>query len=389
MSADDIGVDRRRRIGVNLLWLVPGVVGGTEEHTTRLLAILAARGDDHRDLEIVLFVNRSFGAAHPDVVGAFETVVAPVDGSNRISRVAAEATWLAWIAPRIGIDLIHHAGGTMPAIRTRPGIVSIHDLQPLTFPEHFGRLKRTYLGLAIPRSARRARRVVVLSEWARDDVVSRIGIPSDRVVVVSPGIGSPPQELSPRLERTVLERYGLSDRRFFLFPAITYPHKNHAVLVDALALVAVSHPDVKLVLTGGSGPSEGDLHAAIDGAGLRDSVVRPGRIPVEELDVLYRRAAALTFPSLYEGFGLPVLEAMVRGCPVIAADTTALREIVDGAGALVDPHDPRAWAAEMCSSLDDQGRRDDAIAAGLQRAALYGWAHSAEVLEDVYRVASR
>lgn len=385
LKRDPGGTRGIRRVGVNLLWLVPGVVGGTEEHTTRLLRAFAARSAEHRDFEVVLFVNRSFGGVYPDLIDEFSTLVAPVDGLNKVLRVGAESTWLAWAAKGQGIDLMHHAGGTMPTIRTCPGVVSIHDLQPLTFPEHFGRIKRTYLGLAIPRSARRARRVVVLSNWAREDVVSRTGVPADRVVVVSPGIEPAPPMPSPGAKDQVLERYGLADHPFFIYPAITYPHKNHRTLIEALGRVLRTHSDVRLVLTGGSGPAESAVRSVIDSAGVAASVRRPGRIPVDDLDVLYRSASALLFPSRYEGFGIPVLEAMTRGCPVLVARATALPEVVGDAGGLIDPNDVDAWAVAMRRAIDDQTWRKNCATAGMKRALMYDWSRSASVLEELYR----
>ncbi len=372
-----------RRIGVNLLWLVPGVVGGSEEHTTRLLRALAQRLADHDDLEVVLFVNRLFGSAHPDLVEKFQTVVAPLHGSNKLLRVLAESTWLPWASARHRIGLMHHAGGTIPAVRTCPAIVSIHDLQPLAFPENFSRVKRTYLATAIPRSARRARRVLVLTEWVRADVMRRTGVPEDRVVVVSPGTTPPERSLSDVSK--LLERHDVIGRPFFLYPAITYPHKNHRVLVDALVELLETHPDAVLVLTGGAGPSEKDVLALIDQLGIRENVRKPGRISADDLEALYGEAAALAFPSLYEGFGIPVLEAMSRGCPVLAAHTTALPEVVGDAGVLIDPDSPDLWAEAMRRVLDDGDWRHDLVGAGLKRSGEYTWSRSAATLENLYR----
>lgn len=373
------------RVGVNLLWLVPGVVGGTEEHTTRLLWALAGRTSDQRGFEIVLFVNGSFVESHNDLVAQFPTVVAPVDGRSKIRRVVAESTWLAGATKRERIDLMHHAGGTMPMVRSCRGIVSIHDLQPLTFPEHFGRLKRMYLRMTIPRSARAASRVLALSDWAKADIVERLGVHPDSVLVVPPGVEPVCDGPDPAAVSDVLERYGLVGRRYFLYPAVTYPHKNHVTLIRALAALVHSHADVCLVLTGGEGPAEAAARYEIERSELTSHVIRPGRIPESDLDVLYRNAVALTFPSVYEGFGIPVVEAMARGCPVLAADATALPEVVGDAGLLVDPRDTTAWTAAMASTLDDSALRANLVASGVARSARFRWARSATALEDVYR----
>ncbi len=143
MSAPASGDSSRPRLGANLLWLVPGVVGGSEEYTVRLLDSFARVAGGTTDL--TLFVNRSFPAAHPQLVATYPTVVAPIDGPNKAARVAAEAAWLSRRARAEGVELLHHMGGNM--LRGRPpGIVTIHDLQPFAHPEHFSHLKRAYLG---------------------------------------------------------------------------------------------------------------------------------------------------------------------------------------------------------------------------------------------------
>lgn len=380
---------RVRRIGVNLLWLVPGVVGGSEEYTTRLLRAFAECSGRHPDLDVRLFVNRSFGAAHGDLVQHFPTEIAPVDGSNKALRVLAETTWLARATRRQQLDVVHHAGGTMPPLRTCPGVVTIHDLQPLEMPGHFGLAKRTYVRLSIPPSVRAARRVVTLTRWTQQEIISRLGVRPDRMVLISPGTEPPGPEPSASRTDEVLGRYDLAGRRFFVYPAITYPHKNHVMLVGAFAELVESHPDAVLVLTGGPGPCDEEVRSASARAGTSARVRRPGRIPAADLDVLYRRAAALTFPSLYEGCGMPVLEAMMRGCPVLAANATALPEVVGGAGPLIDPDDPAAWSAAMRGALDDAAWRDGLVDAGRRRAAQFEWVTAVKALEDLYRLDDR
>ena len=163
---------RGRRIGVNLLWLVPGEVGGSEEYTVRLLAALKKFGSD--DVEIVLYVNRRFGEAYPAIASSFLTRVAPVSGSSRGLRVLLESTWLAMRSRRDGCVFVHHAGGTMPMVRTVPGILTMHDLQPLANPERFGLIKGTYIRLIAPRSLKKAKVVVCLSDFVANDVVDRV-----------------------------------------------------------------------------------------------------------------------------------------------------------------------------------------------------------------------
>jgi alpha-1,3-rhamnosyl/mannosyltransferase len=366
-------------VGVNLLWLVPGVVGGSEEYTTRLLSGVAEVAPD--DIELVLFAPRSFADAYPDLAHEFETVVAPRDAASKPVRIGLESSWLALHARRAGLDLVHHAGGTIPPVRFTPAVVTIHDLQPLLLPANFHPIKQAYLRWRLPASAKASRLVITLTEHARRSVVERLGIAASRVVVVPPGFTLALNEAAESDPATAYRIEG----PFFLFPAITYPHKNHLTLVRAFAKVVVEHPEVLLVLTSGPAQMEDAVRQEVARLGIDGSVRRLGRIPRGDLDWLVRHATALTFPSRFEGFGLPVLEAMGNGCPVIAADATALPEVVGEGGVLVDPDDVDGWAAAMLEVLDDTDRRDWLIEAGLAQTARYQWAASTNALLDAYR----
>jgi glycosyltransferase involved in cell wall biosynthesis len=265
-------VGSARRVGVNLLWLVPGEVGGSEEYTVRLLAALGELAPP--GLEIVLYVNRRFPAAYPGLVERFRTHVAPVSGTSRPRRVIAESTWLAVRARRDGCAVMHHAGGTMPFLRSVPGIVTLHDLQPITHPERFGPVKRTYIRFVAPRSMRAASTVVCLSEFTAGDAVDRAGIDPSQVRLVPCGVSDPGAAVDHVLRDCVLDRFGLTDRPFVLYPAITYAHKNHETLVAAFARISNTREDVRLVLTGGAGGNEDIVQATVDAYGLRDRVLR-------------------------------------------------------------------------------------------------------------------
>jgi alpha-1,3-rhamnosyl/mannosyltransferase len=369
----------RRRIGVNLLWLVPGVVGGSEEYTTRLLAGIAEEAPD--DLEIVLFTNKAFAATYPELVDAFATVVAPVEGAHKSLRILAETTWLAGAARRERMELLHHAGGTIPPLRLTPSIVTIHDLQPLLLPSNFSPVKQAYLRWRLPPSARGPRLITTLTEHTKRTIVERLSVAAERVVVVPPGYSvalTEPPTVDP------VEAYELHGP-FFLYPAITYPHKNHLVLVRAFAQVVAHQPDALLVLTSSAAQMEQAILDEADALGLQDNIRRLGRVARGDLDWMVRHAVAVTFPSRFEGFGLPVLEAMGNGCPVIASSASALPEVVGEAGILVDPDDVDGWATAMIRLLDEQAARDWYVEAGLAQTARYRWAASASALVAAYR----
>lgn len=365
-------------VGVNLLWLVPGVVGGSEEYTAGLLLGLADRAPD--DLRVTLFALDRFARAYPDIAAAFPTVTLRMSGRSKPLRVTAESTWLAWQLRRHCVDLVHHAGGTMPILARRRAVVTVHDLQPFVLPGFFSSVKRGYLRWRIPPSVRRARRVLTLTEYTRATIVQQLHLDPGKIDLVPPGL-LPSATTEPTIDPSA--RYQL-DGPFFLYPAITYPHKNHLMLARAFAGVVEARPDALLVLTGGAAQCESELAAELIDLGIAHRVRRLGRIPREDLDWLYREAMALAFPSRFEGFGMPVLEAMARGCPVLAADATALPEVVGSAGMLVPPDDVAGWTAAMLELLCDDGRRMDLRVAGMERAARFSWASAVASLEAAY-----
>lgn len=376
-----------RKIGVNLLWMVPDVVGGSETYTTRLLKGIAEQPAS--DLHYTLFVLPQFSSAHPELAAAFEVAYAPVTGQWKSFRVAGENSWLAAHARLKKIDLVHHAGGTLPVLSGPRPVLTIHDLQYLYYPEYFTRTKLTWLKQMVPRSAETARLVLTPSEFTRRSVIERLNIDPSVVIVVPHGIS--PRELRQPLG-DIRERYAIPGP-FFLYPAATYPHKNHLLLLEALKKLVELRSDVVLVLTGARASIESHtakemstrIDAEIEKLGLGQSVRRLGYVSSDDLDALYQEAVATVFPSRFEGFGAPVLEAMSRGCPVIAANATALPEVVGDAGALASPDNADEWFEIMSDMLEDEEMRARLNKMGLARARDFTWKSSAQILEDAYR----
>ena len=369
------------KVGVNLLWLRPGGVGGAEEHICRHLVGLAEVATP--DLDFTLYTLPGFARAHPEI--EFRKVAAPIGRGPRPVRIVTESTWLP--ARTKALDIIHHAGGTVPAVARIPSVVTVHDLQYLTYPATFSSVKLAYLRLMVPRSVRRARIVCVPSTYVRSTVIDRLGVPATKVVVVPHGIPTSERALEATPVDDLRARLALPGP-VIVYPAITYTHKNHVVLVEALARLARSQPDLRLVLIGGRGPAEADLTTHIDRLGVRALVVRPGRVSDADRNGLYALATALAFPSRYEGFGAPVLEAMRFGCPVLAADTTALPEVVGEAGILLPPDEPDAWAKAIEQLIVDGDERDRLIAAGHVRAVRFTAAAAGAALLAAYRAAA-
>ena len=390
----------RTRVLVNLTWLVPGVVGGSEESTTDALRALAA--DLPADLEIHLAVLQPFVSAHPDLVESFSCHVLATSGSNKFARVLAEQTWLARLSRKIDAQVVHHAGGVVPLLHPGRVVLTIHDLQPLDLSQNFSTTKRLYLRLMLGRSAKAADVICVPSEFTSQRVIALLGVDQKRIRIVPWCLRAMPDvtgssahattpasthseqsdSLEPSAVRAKLEQRGSP---YFLYPAVTYPHKNHLMLLDAFAVLRQSYPQTSLVLTGAAGPMEESVQKRIGQLDLQEAVQRTGRVSAAELEDLYAGASAVVLPSLYEGFGLPALEAMARGCLVIGSDRGSLPEVL-AAQDLVDPEDLTAWAAAMQAVLVmSDSQRATRREAGLSRAAAFSPARTAAALCDSYR----
>ncbi len=360
------------RIAVNLLHLVPGGVGGTEEYVVRTLSAFARHGPD--DIVPVLFVLSSMPDAHPDLCETFETVVCPIDGTNRPLRIAAESTWLANHTQ--GFAVVHHLGGRRPVATARPAVVTVHDLQPLDHPDWFSPAKRAFLGWSLPRTLRSADVVVVLSEMVSRQVVDRFGVDPDRVVVVPCGTDHRADSPAEPSRAPVI-----------LYPAVTHPHKNHSTLIEAFARVAGRHPDASLVFTGAPGSADAEVRAAAEASGIGHRITFTGRIPAADLATLLASATVMAYPSRYEGFGIPVLEAMAAGVPVVVAAGTAAADLATSAGVVLEPDDVAGWAEEIDLLIADTGYRSQVARSGLVRASNYTWEASARQLERAWRIA--
>ncbi len=363
-------------VAVNLLWCVPGEVGGSEQYLARQLLGL---GLQPAEFAPTLYCLPAFVDAHPELGELYPMVAARISGDHRPRRILAEHTWLR---RRTGsAALVHHGGGTAPVGGHRPIVLTIHDLQYLTHPEYLSASKLRYLSWSIPRSVERATVVAVPTDYVRRTVIDAYGTAPDRVVVVPHGV-EPALGADAPSPLELRRHYGLGSGRVLVFPAITHPHKGHLFLLEVMAR-HWDDPDLRLVLLGGPGSVDGEVTATIERLGLDRRVVRPGRVPDAHRDGLIALADALVFPSEYEGFGAPVVEAMALGTPVICSDQPALAEVVGDAG-IVLARDAEAWA----DALEVLARRGVELrAAGRLRAESFTAERSGAGLAAAYRTA--
>jgi glycosyltransferase involved in cell wall biosynthesis len=284
------------------------------------------------------------------------------------------------------IDLFHSPDFVMPPLRSTPGILTVHDLAFLLFPECADEALREYLLRVVPRSASRASFIVADSENTANDVICLLGIPAERVAVVPGGVDprfAPVED--PAGLHAIRQLIGVGDAPYVLFVGVVEPRKNLQGLIRAFEIIKQRHKlPHKLVIVGRRGWLSEAIFEAHERSAARDEIIFPGFVPDEELPTLYSAASAFAFPSFYEGFGLPLLEAMACGTPVVSSSAASLPEVVGDAGPLVDPNDPEALAEALHQVLTDERLRETNRALGLERAAQFTWPAAAQKLLDVY-----
>jgi glycosyltransferase involved in cell wall biosynthesis len=350
------------RVGLSLLTLVPGISGGSETYARELCRALARVGGHRYEVLVPTLA--------PDAGGGLETVVAtgyPASTSipGRLRAMTGASMRPGALADRLrGADVVHYPLTVPVPPVERPTILTLLDVQHLDLPELFPRGERLFRRLAYDRAAAKADRVVVISEWTRGRVVERLGLDPECVHAIHLAVDHERFSPDPAVPR----------EPFLLYPARPWPHKNHARLFEAFAELRAEHPKLRLVLTG----------VGHDASRLPPGVEALGGVPTDELVSLYRRAAALVFPSLYEGFGLPPLEALACGCPVASSDAGSLPEVLGDAAVLFDPEDARAIAAGIAESLERAG---ELSASGPARAAAFTWEATAHAHDEVYALA--
>ena len=365
-------------VGLNVAFLTPGEQGGMEVYARELARALAARGD----IELTLLLNRLL-AGEPEWSELGERVVLPVDPRRRVEWVLGDQLHVPRAAARAGVDVVHSLASTGPTRGRCARVTTIHDLNYLVYPEaHFG-ARGLGMRLLVPLALRRARRVIVPSLATRDDLVARLGADPRRIDVVPEGIGRPPRP-PPDGGAAARELLGLDGRPLLLTVSAKRPHKNLRRLIGALARIPAERRPV-LALPGYRTPHQDELERLARKLGVDRDVRFLGWISDDDIEGLYAAAAAFVFPSLYEGFGLPVLEAMARGVPVATSGRASLAEVAGEAALLFDPEDERSIASAIERLLADRHLAERLRAAGRERAARFTWERAAADTVESYR----
>jgi glycosyltransferase involved in cell wall biosynthesis len=363
------------RIGINALYLIPGGVGGTEIYLRSLLAALATIDPVNH---YYVFTNRETDRELVPVAPNFEQVPQSVRAVSRPARLAWEQTMLPLAAVRLKLDVMLNPGFTAPLLCPCPQVTVFHDLQHKRHPEYFRWFDLPFWNFCLYWSAHVSRQLLAISEATAADLRRFYRLPESRV------------RLAPlAVDRAFFE---IGARRhpepFLLAVSTLHPHKNLDGLLKAFALFRKCHPEFRLVVSGLHGFFSDALHRLREELGLNDAVEFPGWVPREQLYDYFARAWAFLFPSRFEGFGLPVLEALAAGVPSGCSAIEPLVGIAGDAALQFDPHDVGAIAAAMDRLACDVELRARLAEAGPRRAAEFSWEATAAITLDALRSAA-
>lgn len=302
-------------------------------------------------------------------------------------RIAWEQTGLPATMAAQRLDVFHGPISVVPMVSRVPSVVTVHDLAFLKFPDQVPAKRRNWLIAATRLSARKAERIITVSENTRLDLLEWLNLPEEKVQAI-------PLAISPRVKRvtgTSLDVFRMKwklDRPFILSVGTLEPRKNLPTLLRAFAKIK-DDIDHELVLVGPEGWLTGELKSTLDELSLGDRVRLTGFVSDEELGGWYSAADLFAYPSWYEGFGLPSVEAMSCGAPVLASNTSSFPEVVGDAAVLIPPTDVDLWADSMRNLLRDSARRHDLRTKGFARAETFSWRRTAQETYDIYKDVAR
>lgn len=364
-------------IGVNLRTLNPGKIGGLEGYLRNLIKELLVID---RGIHFTLFVTRENEPTLLYPADRVTKVLITHDNyESRISEYLHQNPVNLYFCPLLILE---------PVVKHIPTVITIPDMQHEFFPQFFSQDVLSWRRKNFKVSATSATKVLAISNFTARTIVDILGVHPDKVhcTYLSGDDDVFGKEIDETIQGEVRKKYDLPDI-YGYFPANTWPHKNHINLLRSLNVYKEKYgASPKIVLTGAQDTGHKDLVAEIDKQGLHEDIVFLGYVPKSELPYLYRNAAFLVFPSLFEGFGMPVLEAMLSDCPVICSDNSSLPEVGGDAVLYFNPIDPEEIAQSMNRILSDQDLRNTLIEKGRIQARKFSWRKTAEETFDIFKM---
>jgi glycosyltransferase involved in cell wall biosynthesis len=372
-------------LGAYLLSGTPGYrQAGVHQYAKRLLQSLSGF-EDLSDLRLTALVSPA--ARNQVAVANYPVRLASRTTEQPFSRIFVEQVETPRMLRELRADLYHGLGFVAPLRAPCPTIVTVHDLSFVTQPRAHKWFNRTYLSLATARSCRRAARVIAVSVWTKRDVERRFSVAADKIDAIPHGVDHEHFKPLPPAEIAAFRaQHGIGDHAIFFLGSLE-PRKNLPALIEAFSILdsRFSILDFQLFIGGSPGWKYDDIFKRIQSLGLGDRVKLLGRVSDEELPKWYGACAVFAYPSLYEGFGLPVLEAMACGAPVVTSNVTSLPEVVGDAGIMIEPTDAKALADALSRVLNDDALHATMRSKGIARAAQFTWRRTAEMTIESYR----
>jgi len=379
-------------IGFNLIAFLPGSMGGMETYCRDLLAALQEVDSSNRYLVLcdshyqdkILIKNPSFrifasNYSRPSFRWFFRGLI----------RNTVNIDILTPFINRLEVDVVHHPFSFLNPLHAKlPSVLTFHDMQHEFYPEYFPPYEMKIRKEFYRPSPGLATRVIAISRHAKRCLVDRYGVPAEKIDVIYNGFNPSYRILdNPGGLEKIRLKYDL-DRPFMFYPAATWPHKNHKKLFEALWILRDRYKfDGQLVLTGVAMHAHGEMVAEIGRLGLQEEVKVLGFLPYEDLPWIFNLARLMVFPSFFEGFGIPLVEAMACGCPVACSNVTSIPEVVGEAAVLFDPQSAEDIAAKTWRLWTDDALRREMVQAGLERAKMFSWRETARKTIEVYRKA--
>jgi len=365
--------------------------GGIGRYTRELIRAVVA-GDNS-------FQYRLFSARPPAQLPVPDPLPQAAHVSHHPAPLSEKWLYRLWYRLRLplpvqlvtgGLDLFHSPDFVLPPVYGRiPTVLTVHDLSFIHYPHTFPEVLVSYLNRVVPWSVQRASHILADSEATRQDLLNLWQVPAEKVTVLYSGVNASFRPAAAETVTAVRQRYGLDDAPYLLSVGTVQPRKNYQMLIQAFAEVAADWPHT-LAIAGGKGWLYDEMLAEIERQQLNGRVRFIGFVDDADLPALYSGADLFLFPSLYEGFGLPLLEAMACGVPVLTSNASCLPEVVvdreTGAetAVLLSPHEPQHWCRAMGQLLGDEAARERLRRVGRQQAARFTWDRAASQLIGIY-----
>jgi glycosyltransferase involved in cell wall biosynthesis len=381
------------RIGLNVIDFDPGNMGGVETYFRNLVDQLQRH--DRKNRYLLLANKASIGefSFHNPNFSAEPTGYVPSSTKWFIRGVLRQTLGLDPLKSRIErlkLDLVHHPFSAASPLGLKiPTVLTFWDMQQEFFPDFFSPLQLRIRRKMYPASARHATRIIASTQFTKQCLIERYRIPEHKIEVIYIGFGPGYRVMDIGSALDAFRRRYRLDKPFLFYPAAAWPHKNHGALLSAFKILKeIDGFEGDLVLSGIRHQSQEGLMKKTLELALGDSVKFLGYLPYEDLPSFYNLARLLVFPSLFEGFGIPLVEAMACGCPVICSNATCLPEIIGDAGITFDPMSPEDMAEKIWSVLsnDEQGMRMRQN--GLERVKMFDWGEAARKTISVYEKAA-